>query len=146
MTLLFTYLLERALKNCRVKSKIRANSNKFVLVQVLLKFDIVILNNNFVFCMMSSFLFFRKGNNEVHKRVVPHMFKKVLKKLDKHLRRSLFYESWAIIHHSLLKMNNTLLETWGKWWLKYEKIKTLRKIWRNSCFKLKQINYIKLII
>ena len=67
---------ERALKNGRVKSKIvrksslnltfgqgsclisdfaRPNSNKAVLVQVFLRFEIVIFNNNFAFCMLSSF-------------------------------------------------------------------------------------------
>ena len=33
----------------------RSNSNKAVLVQVFLRFEIVIFNNNFVFCMISSF-------------------------------------------------------------------------------------------
>ena len=66
----------RDLKNGRVKSKIvrksslnltfgqgsclisdfaRISSNKAILVQVFLRFETVIFNNNFVFCMMSSF-------------------------------------------------------------------------------------------
>ena len=78
--ILFKFIIypscERALRNGRVKSKLvrksslnltfgqgnclisdlaRSNSNKAVLVQVFLKFQIVIFNNNFVFCMMSSF-------------------------------------------------------------------------------------------
>ena len=60
---------ESALKNESVKSEIVrkssfnftfgqgscTNSDKAVLVQVFLRFEIVIVNNNFVFCMMSSF-------------------------------------------------------------------------------------------
>ena len=67
---------ERALKNGRVKSKIvrklswnftfgqgsclisdfsRPNSNKAALGQVFLRFEILIFNNNFVFCMKSYF-------------------------------------------------------------------------------------------
>ena len=78
--ILFKFILysssEMVLKNGRVKSKIvrksslnftfgqgsclisdfaRSNSNKAVLVQVFLRFEIAIFNNNFVFCMMSSF-------------------------------------------------------------------------------------------
>ena len=77
--ILFKFIIypssERALKNGRVKSKIvrkssldlkfcqgscpisdfaRPNLNKVVLVKVFLKFEIVIFNNNFVICMMSS--------------------------------------------------------------------------------------------
>ena len=67
---------ETALKSRRVKSKTvrkqslnftfdqgsflisdfaRPNSNKAILVQVFLRFETAIFNNNFVFCMMSSF-------------------------------------------------------------------------------------------
>ena len=78
--ILFKFIIyrscERALKNGRVKSKIvrklslnftfrqgsclisdfaRPKSNKAVLVQVFLRFQIVIFNNTFVFSMMSSF-------------------------------------------------------------------------------------------
>ena len=38
--------------------------------------------------------------------------------------------------------SDTLLEIWGRCWLKYEKIKKLRKIWRKPYLKLKQVNYI----
>ena len=78
--ILFKFIIyrscKRALKNGRVKSKTvrklslnftfgqgsclisdftRPKSNKAVLVQVFLRFQIVIFNNTFVFCMMSSF-------------------------------------------------------------------------------------------
>ena len=78
--ILFNFIIypscERALNNARVKSKIvrksslnftfgqgsclisdiaRPNSNKAVLVQNFLRFEIVIFNNNFVFCLTSSF-------------------------------------------------------------------------------------------
>ena len=41
--------------SCLISDFARPNSNKAVLVQVFLRFEIVIFNNNFVFCMMSSF-------------------------------------------------------------------------------------------
>ena len=78
--ILFKFIIdpsfERVLKNWWVKSKIvrksslnltfaqgtclisdfaRSNSNKTVLFQVFLRFELFIFNNNFVFCMMSSF-------------------------------------------------------------------------------------------
>ena len=84
---------ESALKNESVKSEIVrkssfnftfgqgscTNSDKAVLVQVFLRFEIVIVNNNFVFCMMSSFCSMAR------------------------------VASWilAITHQSLLKMNKT---------------------------------------
>ena len=67
---------ERALRNEKLKTKIvrkssfiftfgqgsclisdfaRPNSNKAVLVRVFLRFEILIFNNNFEFCTMSSF-------------------------------------------------------------------------------------------
>ena len=51
---------ERALKNGSVNSKIvrklsSPNPNKAVLVKVFLRFEILIFNSNFLFCMMSSF-------------------------------------------------------------------------------------------
>ena len=105
---------ERALKNGRVKSEIvrksflnvtfgqgsclisdfaRPNSNKAVLVQVFLRFEIVIFNNNFVFCMMSSFCSVARVAGwtlarEIIKRTngfYPLCLKKYWKKLDKHL-------------------------------------------------------------
>ena len=78
--ILFKFIIyppcERALNNERVKLKIvrksslnltfgqgsclisdfaRPNSNKAVLVQVFLRFEILIFNNNFAFCVMNSF-------------------------------------------------------------------------------------------
>ena len=78
--ILFMFIIypscERTFKNGRVKSKIvrksslnltfgrgsclisdfaRPNSNKAILVQVFIRLEIVIFNNIFVFCMMSSF-------------------------------------------------------------------------------------------
>ena len=72
----------------------------------------------------------------------PVYLKKYWKKLDKHLWRDPFCESGTITHHSLLRYLDILLEILGWCWLKYEKIKKLRRVWRNSCFKLKQMNYI----
>ena len=105
---------ERALNNGRVKPKIvrkssfnftfgqnsclisgfaRPNSNKVVLLQVFLKFEIVIFNSNFVFCMMSSFCSMARVTDwilakEIIKRTngfYPVCLKKYWKKLDKHL-------------------------------------------------------------
>ena len=116
--ILFTFIIyrscERVLKNGRVKSKIvrksslnftfgqgsclisdfaRPNSNKAVLVQVFLRFEIVILNNNFVFCMMGSFCSMVRVAGwilprEIIKRAnvfYPVYLKKHWKKLNKHL-------------------------------------------------------------
>ena len=41
--------------SCLISDFARPNSNKAVLVQVFLRFEIIIFNNNFVFSMMSSF-------------------------------------------------------------------------------------------
>ena len=41
--------------SCLISGFAKPNSNKAVLVQVFLRFEIVIFNNNFVFCMMISF-------------------------------------------------------------------------------------------
>ena len=105
---------ERALKNGRVKSKIvkksplnftfgqgscfisdfaRRNSNKAVLIQVFLRFEVVIFNNNFVFCMMSSFCSMTRVADLILTREIiqrtnvlyPACLKKYWKKLDKHL-------------------------------------------------------------
>ena len=104
----------RALKNGRVKSKIvrksslnfifgqdsclisdfpTPNPNKAVLVQVFLRFEIVIFSNDFVFCMMSSFCSMARIAGwilarEIIKRAnvfYPVCLKKYWKKLDKHL-------------------------------------------------------------
>ena len=134
---------ERALKNERAKSKIveklflnctfgqdssfisdlaRPNSNKTVLV-------------HFVFCMMSSFCSMGqvarwtlaremiKGTNVFY----PICSKKHWKKLDRQA-----YLKW--IRHLARNLRKVLNEVWQD--------KKLRKIWRNSCFKLKQMNYI----
>ena len=134
---LFNFIIypscERALKNGRVKSIIlgksslnftfgrgsclisdfaRLNSNKAALVQVL-RFEIFIFNNNFVFCMMSSFCsMVRVAGWIVTREIIKCAsvdyslcLKKYWKKLDKHLWWSLFCESSTITHHSLLKMN-----------------------------------------
>ena len=127
---------ERALRNGKLKTKIvrkssfiftfgqgsclisdfaRPNSNKAVLVQVFLRFEIVIFNNNFVFCMMvwfcsmaqvADWIFTReiiKGTNVFY----PECLKRFWKKLDTHLWWGLFCESWTITHYSLLKMNHS---------------------------------------
>ena len=98
--------------SCLISNFARRNSNKAVLVQVFLRSEIVIFNNNFVFCIMSSFCRMArvvgwilareiiKGTNVFRK-----CFKKYWKKLDKHLWWDLFCESYMITHHSLLKMN-----------------------------------------
>ena len=136
---------ERALKNGRVKSKVfrksslkftfgqgicclisdfaNTNSDKVVLVQIFLRFEIVILNKNFAFCVagfqervISSFcsIAWVAGwilPREIIKRTgvfYPVCLKKYWKKLDKHPRWGLFCESCAITHHSLFKVHQTL--------------------------------------
>ena len=111
--------------SCFISDFARPNSNKCGLVQVFLRFEIVIFNNNFVFCMMSSFdtsswLDPHKRNNSAQKRVIARSFKKYWKKLDKHLWQGLFCETYTTTYYSLLKMSHTLLEIWGRWWVKYE--------------------------
>ena len=124
-----------------------------LLVQVFVRFEIVIFNNNFVFCMISSFCRMTRVadwifTREIIKRtnvLYPVCLKKYMKKLDKHFWRGLFCGNCTITYNSLLKWNHTLLEIWGKCRRKYEKIKKkLTKIWRNSCFKLKQNDLYKL--
>ena len=108
--ILFKFIIypscERALKNGRVNSKIvrksslnftfgqgscpisdfaRPNSNKAVLVQVFLRFKIVIFNNNFVFCIMSSFCSMARMAGWILSVFYPVNVKKYWKKLDKHL-------------------------------------------------------------
>ena len=71
----------------------RPNSNKAVLVQVFLRSEIVVFNNNFVFCMMSCFCSMARVagwilTREIIKRTNvfhPVCLKKHWKKLDKHL-------------------------------------------------------------
>ena len=131
--------------SCLISDFARPNSDKAVSVQVFLRFEILIFNKNFVFCMMSSFCSMTRVadwilTREIIKRtkvLYPVCLKKYWKELDKHLWRGLFCESCTNSHHSLLKMNHPLLEIWGRCSLKYDKIKKLRKIWRNSFFKLK---------
>ena len=116
---------ERVLKKGRVKAKIvrklslnftfgqgsclisdfaRENSSKDVLVQIFLRLDTVIFNNNFVFCMMSSFCSMARIAGwilvrEIIKRTNVRL-KKYWKKLDKHLWQGLFCESCEITHHN----------------------------------------------
>ena len=101
--------------SCLKSDFARPNSNKAVLVQVFLRLEIAIFNNNFVFCLMvwfcsmaqvAGWIFTReiiKGTNMFY----PECFKRFWKKLDKHLWWGLFCESWMIIHYSLLKMNQS---------------------------------------
>ena len=125
---------ERALRNGRVKSKVRSclwtslwseqlsyirlywvklKQNR--IGQVFLRFEIVIFNNNFVFCVMSSFSSMARVAGWILAREIikstnifyPVCLKKYWKKLDKHLLRGLFCENCAIAQHNLLKMNQT---------------------------------------
>ena len=142
---------ERVLKNRQVKAKIvrklslnftfgqssclisdfaRANSSKDVLVQIFLRLDTVIFNNNFVFCMMSSFCSMAQIAGWILVREIIKRTNVRLKKLDKHLWRGLFVK--VVRLHTTTNESGSFLELWGRCWLKYEKIKKLRKIWRNS--------------
>ena len=158
--ILFKFIIypfyERVFKNGRVKSEIfrksslnftfgqgsclisgfaKPNTNKAVLAQVFLRFEII-FNNNFVFCVMSSFCSMAQVAGLILTRQIikstnvfyPVCLKKYWKKIDKHLWWGLFRESYTITHHDLLKINHTLLGIWGRSWLKYEKLKKLGKI------------------
>ena len=135
--ILFRFIIypscERALKNGSVKSIIENRlwtsllARAAVLYQNLLgqtqtkpywskfflRFEIAILNNNFVFRMMSSFCSMARVAGCILAREMikcANVFysaclKKYWKKLDKHLWRGLFCERWAITHRSLLKIN-----------------------------------------
>ena len=102
--------------SCLTSNFARPNSNKAVLVQIFLRFAIVIFKNNFVFCIMKSICIIAavswqagwilareiiKWTNVFH----PVCLRKYWKELDKHLCQGLFRESRAITHHSLLKTN-----------------------------------------
>ena len=110
--------------SCLISDFAKPNSNKAVLVQAFLRFEIVIFNNNFVFCMISSFRRMTRVADWILSREIikntnvfyPRMFKKVLEKLDKHLWRGIFCESCMITNHILLKTNHFLLEIWGRCW------------------------------
>ena len=100
--------------SCLISDFARPNSNKAVLVQVFWRFEKIIFNNNFVFCMMSSVCSMTRVADWIVTREImrtnvlyPVCLKKYWKKLDKHLWRGLFREICAITHHSLLKMNQT---------------------------------------
>ena len=115
--------------SCLISDFARPNSNKAVLVQVFWRFEKIIFNNNFVFCMMSSVCSMTRVADWIVTREImrtnvlyPVCLKKYWKKLDKHLWRGLFCESCTFTHHSLLKINHTLLGIWGRCWVKYEKI------------------------
>ena len=94
--------------SCLVSDFARPNSNKAVLLQISLRFDIDIFNNNFVFCVaeflepvMSSFcsMAWLAGWFLLRKIIrrtsvfYPVCLKKYWKKLEKHLSRSVFCES-----------------------------------------------------
>ena len=109
--------------SCLISDFARLNSNKALLLQMCLRFDIGIFNNNFAFCV-AEFLEPVMGSfcstlwlagwfllREIIKRIIvfyPACLKKYWKKLDKHLWRGLFCESCAITQHSLLKVNQIL--------------------------------------
>ena len=132
--ILFKFIIysscERALRNERVKPKTvrkwslnftfghgsclildisRSNLNIAVLVQVFLRFEIVIFNSNFEFCMMSYYCSMTRVagwilTRKMIKRTIvfyPVCLKRSWRKLDKHLWRGLFCESWTITHHKL---------------------------------------------
>ena len=131
--------------SCLILDFARPNSNKAILVQVFS----VIFNSNFVFCMMSSLC--SKARlagwilaREIIKCInVSHLcLKKYWKKLNKHLWWDLFRESSAITLHSLLKWIRHLARNLRKVFNEVWKDKKLRKICRNSCLKLRQMNYI----
>ena len=78
--------------SCLISDFARPNSNKAVLVQVFLRFEIVIFNNNFVFCMMNSFGSKTQADWILTREIIkctnvlyPVCLKKYWKKLDKHL-------------------------------------------------------------
>ena len=135
--------------SCLISDFARPNSNKAVLVQVFWRFEIVIFNNNFVFCMMSSLCSMTRVAAWIltweifkHTNVLyPVCLKKYWKKIDKHLWRGLFCEYCTITHRSLLKMNHTLLEISGRCWLNYEKIKKTKKNMKEFLFKMNYINF-----
>ena len=96
--------------SCLISDLARPNSDKAVSVQVFLRFEILIFNKNFVFCMMSSFCSMtRKAGWILAKYIIkctnvfyPICLQKYWKKLDKCLRWRLFCESCAITHHCLI--------------------------------------------
>ena len=109
--------------NCLTSHFARPNSNKTVLLQISLRFDIVIFNNNFAFFVavflepvMSSFCsmlwladwFLLKDIIKHISVFYPLYLTKYWKNLDKHLWRGLLCQSCAVTHHSLLKVNQTL--------------------------------------
>ena len=122
---------ERALSNRRVKSKIvrksslnltfgsclisdfaRPNSSKAVLVQVFLRFEIVNFNNNFVFCIMSSFCSMAREADWILTRKIlkrtnvfyPVCLKKYWKKLDKHV--------WRVYFVNVARLHTTAYLKW----------------------------------
>ena len=117
------------LRSCLISDFARANSNKAVLVQVFLRFEIVIFNNHFAFFMMNSFCSMARVvvwtlAGEIIKRAnvcYPVCLNKYWKKLDKHLWRGPCIKSCAITNHSYLKRIRHLAGNL-RCWLKYEKI------------------------
>ena len=142
--------------SCLISDFARLKPNKTVLLEISSRFNIGIFNNNFVVCVaelldpvMSSFCSMSwLADCFIPRKIVkrisvfyPVCLRKYWKRLDKHLWRGLFCENCAITHHSLHKVNQPL-KFWENCLLNYEKIKNLRKIWRKTCFKLYQMNYI----
>ena len=112
---LWTSLLVRAAVSYHFA---RLNWNKAVLLQISIIFDTDIFNSNFAFCvveflepMMTSFssMIWLAGWC-LSRQIVKHIsvfYLVCLKKVDKHVQRDLFCESFAITHHGLLKVNQT---------------------------------------
>ena len=137
--------------SCLILDFAKPNSNKAALVQVFLRFEVVIFNNNFVFYMMNSFcsMTWVAGwilPREIIKRInvfYPVCLKKYLKNVDKHLWQCRFCESIAITHHSFLKMNQTpcwkFEEGWKGW-----KDKKIKENMKEFLFKIKANELCKL--
>ena len=96
--------------SCLISDLASLHSNKAVMIQVFLRFEIVIFNKNIVFCMMSSFCSITRIAGWILAKYIikctnvfyPVCLKKYWKKLDKRLRRRLFCESCTITHHCLI--------------------------------------------
>ena len=124
--------------SCLISDFARPNSHKSVLLQISLRFDIGISNNNVAFCVaeflepgMSSYrsISWSVGwflLREIIKCICvlyPVCLKKYWKKLDKHLWLVLFSESCVITHHTLLK------------WIKHfarNRGKLLNELWKDK--------------
>ena len=97
--------------SCLISDFARSKSSKVVLLQILLRFNIGIFNNNFAFCVaeflepvrssfcsmlwLSGWFLLRKIINRMSV-FYPVCLKKYWKKLDKHLWRGLICKSCAV--------------------------------------------------